>query len=332
MSKKIQDKNLGYNLLKQVVRFLLYLFYGKIEVEGQKNVPTDKAVIFAPNHQNALMDALLVLYAQPGRIVFLARADIFHRKSIARILYILRILPVYRIRDGRDELSKNAGVFKQSIDVLRDGVPLCLMPEGRQSFKRQLSPLVKGMFRIAFQAQEELNQKEVVIVPVGIDYSNYVKPFAKVVVRFGTAVSAKQYQQLYEEQPAKALNKLRDEVSIGISSLTQDIRSEKHYYEFYGISRIEATPYCRDKGWKPTPLNLLRARREISLALDEQEIGDPEKAIQTCLRYAKDWPNLKAHEKEGEEFRSSILFVVCLIVLLLLLATAIILSLILALL
>ena len=35
--------------------------YSEISIVGKENIPTDGAVIFAPNHTNALMDALSVL-------------------------------------------------------------------------------------------------------------------------------------------------------------------------------------------------------------------------------------------------------------------------------
>lgn len=313
MRKKIQDKSVGYSLLKAWACFLLRILY-RIQLDGRENIPKDKTIIFAPNHQNALMDALMLLYAQPGRIVFLARADIFKKKTIARILNVLRILPVYRIRDGRDELSKNFEIFDKSVDVLHDDVPLCLMPEGRQSFKRQLLPLVKGMFRIAYQAQKALPGKEVVIVPVGIDYTNYIRFFTSAVIRFGEPVSIKDYMAVYDENPSKGLNVLRDEVASRISGLIQDIRSKEHYYDFYGISRIDDGKVCKENKWKRTPLNKLLARREITLKLDRLDSSNPDEATRLCNEYKARYPHLDRHEKAGKEFRSSIAFVLFLII------------------
>ena len=85
-------------------------------------------------------------------------------------------MPVYRIRDGKETLSKNDEIFIRSADVLHDRKHLCLMPEGNHGDKRRLRPLVKGLFRIAFMAQEEFKaEKGVVIIPVGLDYSHYFK-------------------------------------------------------------------------------------------------------------------------------------------------------------
>ena len=57
------------------------------------------------------MDALAVLFTHNGQPVFLARADIFKKKMIAAILYFLKILPVYRIRDGFSSLKANDEIF-----------------------------------------------------------------------------------------------------------------------------------------------------------------------------------------------------------------------------
>ena len=59
------------------------VFYRKVIVLGRDNINPDHHIIFAPNHQNALMDALAVLFTQKKQLVFLARADIFKKKTIA---------------------------------------------------------------------------------------------------------------------------------------------------------------------------------------------------------------------------------------------------------
>ena len=106
--ENIEKHSARYALLKSVAGFWHNnVFYRKVIVLGRENINPDDPVIFAPNHQNALMDALAVLFTNKGQNVFLARADIFKRKSIAAVLYFLKILPVYRIRDGFSSLKGN---------------------------------------------------------------------------------------------------------------------------------------------------------------------------------------------------------------------------------
>jgi len=106
--ENIEKYSARYALVKQTVAFWHdNIFYRKIIVMGAENINPDHHLIFAPNHQNALMDALAVLFTHKGQPVFLARADIFKKKIIASLLYFLKILPVYRIRYGFSTLKSN---------------------------------------------------------------------------------------------------------------------------------------------------------------------------------------------------------------------------------
>jgi 1-acyl-sn-glycerol-3-phosphate acyltransferase len=284
--KKIQDFDFVYALTKVYFMFFLFRqYYRKIYIEGLENVPQDKRVILAPNHQNALMDALAVLMTQKGQPVFLARADIFKSKRVAWILEGLNILPVYRMRDGRDELGKNNEIFEKAIDVLRDKVTLCLMPEGMQSFKRTLLPLVKGMFRIAFSAQEEFAPNEVVIVPVGIDYGDYIHAGSDLSLRFGKPISIMEYLPLYIENQAIALNRLRQRVSDNMNPLIQNIQSKTYYDDFYSLSLMAQEAVCTKEKHQKRFFSLLEARRKISIALDTEEQNNPEAIQQLCSKH-----------------------------------------------
>jgi 1-acyl-sn-glycerol-3-phosphate acyltransferase len=113
------------------------------------------------------MDALAVLFTHKGQPIFLARADIFKSKFIASLLFFLKILPVYRLRDGFDNVKSNDIIFNKTIDVLRNKNGLVILPEGSHEGVRRLRQLKKGICRIAFQADEatgfNLNIK---IIPV----------------------------------------------------------------------------------------------------------------------------------------------------------------------
>ena len=81
--RKIQDHDRLYNLLRYYVDFILKLSYRKIQYTGFENIPTDGAVIYAPNHTNALMDALVILAMDRKPKVFVARADIFKQMILS---------------------------------------------------------------------------------------------------------------------------------------------------------------------------------------------------------------------------------------------------------
>ena len=99
--RHIQDNNWIYNLLSPVVQYGFRCHYRSFVVRGIENLPTDSPYIIAPCHQQALMEPLAVLCFAPKPPVFLARADLFNNPTLRRILTFLKIMPVYRIRDGQ---------------------------------------------------------------------------------------------------------------------------------------------------------------------------------------------------------------------------------------
>jgi hypothetical protein len=176
------------------------------------------------------MDALAVLFTHKGQPVFLARADIFKRKAIASFLYFIKILPVYRIRDGFSSLKANDEIFLKTIDVLKNKNGLVILPEGDHAGFRRLRQLKKGICRIAFQADEATGfQLKIKIIPVGIEYSNYSRLRQVITVIYGKPIEISEYYQLYKDSPERALNTLRDRLSTEIKKVMVHIESEDDY-------------------------------------------------------------------------------------------------------
>jgi len=228
-----------YWLLKPWVNFSFRRYYRKVQCVHQDRIPQNMPVIFAPNHQNALMDALAVLYTTHGQPVFLARADIFKNPIQARVLHFLKIMPVFRIRDGAENLSQNDEIFQAALNVLSTRHQLCLMPEGNHGDKRRLRPLVKGIFRIAFLTEEKLdNSLPVQIVPVGIDYGHYQNFRNTLLVIYGEPIDVSRFMPQYRENKARAMNMLREFLAERLRKLMIDIRNDEYYdviYELRGI-------------------------------------------------------------------------------------------------
>jgi 1-acyl-sn-glycerol-3-phosphate acyltransferase len=229
--ENIEEYSAGYALLKTVAGFWHNnVFYRKVIVLGRENINPNDPVIFAPNHQNALMDALAVLFTNKGQNVFLARADIFKKKTIASILYFLKILPVYRIRDGFSSLKGNDEIFTKTIDVLKNKNGLVILPEGDHAGFRRLRQLKKGICRVAFQSDEATGfNLKIKIIPVGIEFSNYSRFRQVLTVVYGKPIEVSQFFELYKVSPERALNELRSKLSDGMKSIMVHIESEDDY-------------------------------------------------------------------------------------------------------
>lgn len=229
--QNIEKYSAGYALLKYFAGFWHNnVFYRKVIVLGRENINPDHHLIYAPNHQNALMDALAVLFTQEGQLIFLARADIFKRKTVAAILYFLKILPVYRIRDGFRSLLGNDEIFTKTIDVFKNKNGLVILPEGDHAGFRRLRQLKKGICRVAFQSDEatgfSLNIK---IIPVGLEFSNYSRFRQVLTVVYGKPIEVSEFFGLYRESPEKALNELRTRLSTEMKNNMVHIESEEDY-------------------------------------------------------------------------------------------------------
>jgi len=277
--KKIYEFSYKYLALNTVVRLFMRIYYRKIYVRGQENIPSGYPVIFAPNHKNALMDPLLILYSLPKeQVVFMARGDVFANKTVAKIMRFLKILPVFRMRDGIGNLGKNEEPFAEAIDTLKTNHKLCLMPEGQQIEKRQLLPLVKGMFRIGFHAQEKFgNNSGVKIVPVGIDYEDLCYAGYNVSVQFGKPIELSEYYDLYTEDQPKAYNLLREDLSPRMSELMLNITSNDYYDAIYLATLLDVDNYLKEHNLDDNAWNKLKAKQEISKQLCEEEKNNLEK-------------------------------------------------------
>ncbi len=234
--KKIQDYNRWYHLLRHYVDFVLRLSYRNIRYEGLEKVPQDGAVIYAPNHTNALMDALVILAMDKKAKVFVARADIFRRPLLAKIFSFLKIMPIMRMRDGIDEVKKNTETIERAVDVLRDKVPFCIFPEGTHQAKFSSLPLSKGIFRIAFQAQELMPDMPLYIVPVGLRYGSFFRFRSTVRVQIGDPINVGEFTASHSDKtPQEQMNIMKDVLAERMKQSIFYIPNDEDYDATYDI-------------------------------------------------------------------------------------------------
>jgi hypothetical protein len=247
------------------------------------------------------MEPLAVLNFAPKPPVFLARADIFAKPLVRAILTFLKILPVYRIRDGQSNLGKNSEIFDRSRDVLLDGFPLCLMAEGRHNDRHHLLPMGKGMFRIAGETQLMLGEHPLYIVPTGIDFDEYERPYSNLVVNIGKPIPVQPYMNDFRENEPVALNAMRADLAKALSPLMHDIRNEEYYDEIYTLCNILNPTIRQRDALADTAWNRFNTRRSISLRLDDaaaksDDSGSFHKLMETTRNYQALCRKLKIRE------------------------------------
>ena len=257
---KIYEQKLFYRLLKPSVNSAFKSFYREYIVVGRENIPDKGPIIFAPNHRNALMDALAILSVTPTRFStsFVARADIFKKKMIAAILHFIKIMPAFRMRDGYENLGRNNETFDMSSELLINGNALCIMPE-----------------------------KPVKIIPVGLDYGSIHKYGKHIIINIGKPVDISEYIETYRENQAQAMNELRQRLSDSLKSLTVDVASAEHYEEI--LTATELAGFEAKTGRHYT-IESFKLRQKAAKTLVNKEKTDEagfKRFAETCKTFSK---------------------------------------------
>lgn len=211
-------KNLINGVLRILVKIALHGYFHKIHVLGKENIPNGKPVILVANHQNALIDPLLLATHTRLRPYFLARASVFKNPIAAKLLNFIRMLPVYRVRDGFSTIQQNQKTFEKTFEVLRNMGSVIIFAEGSHSLVRNVRPLSKGFTRMAFGLIEKYPDVQPVILPVAIDYSAHKRSGSQVRITFGVPVSV--------DMPSSQSGKLTKRVELELKELAVNIPDE----------------------------------------------------------------------------------------------------------
>lgn len=197
---ELWQSTLLYRIGRKYIDSITRLSFSSVNIVGRENIPTDGSVIFAANHTNTLMDPLVQLLVIKGPIAFGARADVFNKPKVAKILHELKVVPIARMeRDGADAASRNMETFEIIADCLAHGTPFGIFPEGRHRPMHSLLPVKKGVFRIAELTIKKCDRK-VYIVPVGVDYEDYFHFGKGLRISYGEPIEVNSYLSRYESE------------------------------------------------------------------------------------------------------------------------------------
>lgn len=209
----IHSKDRFYDILRYLVDGCTRRTLRKIRTFGKDNIPRDGVLIFAPNHCNTLLDALVVLQSDHRPSAYGARADIFRKPSTAKILRWLRIVPMARFRDGLSEVKNNYAVFDEAAECAIAGVPFCIFAEGAHTPGYEVQPIKSGIFRIAEAARAKTDRK-IHIIPIGLSYSDFYRPKPDIDIRFGEALDADEILAMEPKRRSEVLHEKIQELVV----------------------------------------------------------------------------------------------------------------------
>ncbi|HTD95016.1 MAG TPA: 1-acyl-sn-glycerol-3-phosphate acyltransferase [Chitinophagaceae bacterium] len=165
----------------------MLIFCRKVIINKPAFLKEKGPLLLACNHPDSFLDAVILdtLFERP--IWSLARGDVFKSKFIVRLLTRLKILPVYRVSEGVENLSSNYQTFEDCQKIFsQDGIVL-IFSEGRCINEWQLRPLKKGTARLAISSWEQ--HIPLKVLPVGLNYSSFRRFGKNITINFGEIIT-----------------------------------------------------------------------------------------------------------------------------------------------
>ncbi len=184
------------------------------------------------------MDVLLIVTNCQRKPYFLTRSDVFRHPTLKKFFTYLRMLPIYRLRDGRESLKKNSMVFDRCALLFQKNHAIVLFPEANHNLKRRVRPLSKGFTRILFKALEKSPQQDIHVVPVGMNYVKNAGFPDQVALYYDKSIKI---NDLYDPNDLRSsVNKVKKAVSDRLKVLTTHIEDEENYGAI--VQRLDALP------------------------------------------------------------------------------------------
>lgn len=164
---------MAHDALRTLFRVLLDVFYRRIDVAGLEHVPARGPLIVAANHQNALVDPMLLVAAIPRRLRPVAKAPLFRHPVIAPFLHAIGAIPVHRRQDSGGSPVRNDDLFAAAAATLGAGGAILVFPEGVSQPEPVLMPLRTGAARMllttdAVARARGVDAVGVTLLPVGL--------------------------------------------------------------------------------------------------------------------------------------------------------------------
>ena len=165
---------------------MLWITGADISYIGRENVPKDRAVLYVGNH-NSYFDILLTYSQCPGLTGYVAKSEML-RYPLLRD-WMKRLYCVFL---DRSDLRAGMQMILTCIDYIKNGISICIFPEGTRSKDGQMQPFHEGSLKMAAKTGCP-------IIPMAISNSAQIfenhMPFVrpcKVIVEYGAPVYPKE--------------------------------------------------------------------------------------------------------------------------------------------
>ena len=173
-------------MVQWAFKLMLWITGADISYIGRENVPKDRAVLYVGNH-NSYFDILLTYSQCPGLTGYVAKSEML-RYPLLRD-WMKRLYCVFL---DRSDLRAGMQMILTCIDYIKNGISICIFPEGTRSKDGQMQPFHEGSLKMAAKTGCP-------IIPMAItnsaqifeNHMPFVRP-CKVIVEYGAPVYPKE--------------------------------------------------------------------------------------------------------------------------------------------
>jgi glycerol-3-phosphate O-acyltransferase / dihydroxyacetone phosphate acyltransferase len=262
---------------------LVRIFFRRIEVEGGDGLASSTPTVLVANHQNGLVDGLLLMATLPRYPRFLGKSTLFRILPLWPFLKLAGVVPVYRAKDGVPT-SRNTAAFRTCQHLLAHGALVALFPEGISHDEPELQPLKTGGARIALAASVDDGTEGVVFLPVGLAYDAKARFRSRALVRIGAPKPVDGWAEEYRRDDHRAVQDLTGAMADEISALSPSYSSWLEAETLAEIAEVIARPL---QSASPTEVTLAE-RERVAKALGHADVfGDQESTLSLRRAYAQ---------------------------------------------
>ncbi len=286
-----------WHLIRYLLSFAIPAFYKRVEGKNTKNLITKGPAVIAMNHPNAFMDPICITYVSyPLRLKYMARGDAFKPGIVSFLLDQIGIVPIYRMRDGGKEgLLKNDESYRRVNQLLKRKAKIIIFAEGLCIQERRLRPLKKGVPRMVFGAYDFLKNKELVVIPVGVNYSDADRFRSDLFYNTGTPIKVSDFEAVYKENPAKAYNQFLQLLTAKMKELVTHINDPENDTLVVQLEEMVMQEWLQKMGLTKGLANEFKVSQYLTEIINNITESNKESIVNLRQRTANYFNALKKH-------------------------------------
>lgn len=180
-SRRAKDYS-SLRLVQGAFKLIMFTTGARVTVIGEENVPKDRAVLYVGNHRS-YFDVVMTYARCPGLTGYIAKVEMLRiplLRDWMKALYCLFL--------DREDIKAGLKTILQGIEYIKNGVSICIFPEGTRNHSDDMLPFKEGSLKMA-------EKTGCPIIPMAITnsaeiFENHI-PFIRpchVILEYGTPI------------------------------------------------------------------------------------------------------------------------------------------------